>query len=369
MNVKRWHFVWILVVVLIASCATETPPPEPTQTSEPAADDQPAPEETQTLRVMTYGSFDISEDVVRAFESEHNAQVQFLDAGDTGQMLSQAILSKDNPQADVMYGLDNTFLSRALNEDIFVPYEAENLAHIPDRFELDPEHRVSPVDFGDVCLNYDKAALEEAGVEPPASLEDLTEPAYEGMTVMENPASSSPGLAFLLATIDTLGEDQYLNYWAELSENGLLVVDDWSTAYYGEFSGGSGSEGTYPIVVSYATSPAAEVYFSEGALETPPTGAVTAPGTCFRQIEFVGVLRNAENVELGKQFVEFALSETFQEAIPLHMFVFPTNENAELPQVFKDFAVKAEEPARLPAESIEENRRDWIDAWTEVVLQ
>jgi thiamine transport system substrate-binding protein len=318
---------------------------------------------------MTYGSFDMSEEVIAAFESEHNAQVQFLDAGDTGQMLSQAILSKDNPQADVMYGLDNTFLSRALNEDIFAPYEAEALANVPDDLELDPEHRVSPVDFGDVCLNYDKAALEEAGVEPPASLEALTRPEYAGMTVMENPASSSPGLAFLLATIDTLGEDGYLDYWAQLRENDLLVVDDWSTAYYGEFSGGSGSEGTRPIVVSYATSPAAEVYFSEGALETPPTGAVTAPGTCFRQIEFVGVLKNAETPELAKAFVEFALGETFQEAIPLHMWVYPAHENADLPPVFEDFAIQAEAPASLPAAAIEENRRDWIDAWTEVVLQ
>jgi thiamine transport system substrate-binding protein len=284
-------------------------------------------------------------------------------------MLSQAILSKDNPQADVMYGLDNTFLSRALNEDIFAPYEAEALANVPDDLELDPEHRVSPVDFGDVCLNYDKAALEEAGVEPPASLEALTRPEYAGMTVMENPASSSPGLAFLLATIDTLGEDGYLDYWAQLRENDLLVVDDWSTAYYGEFSGGSGSEGTRPIVVSYATSPAAEVYFSEGALETPPTGAVTAPGTCFRQIEFVGVLKNAETPELAKAFVEFALGETFQEAIPLHMWVYPAHENADLPPVFEDFAIQAEAPASLPAAAIEENRRDWIDAWTEVVLQ
>lgn len=365
---KRWHIVWILVVLLVAGCAAETPTPSPSPTPEAEVEETPV-DQPQTLQVMTHSSFDISEEVVQAFESEHNAQVQFLDAGDTGQMLSQAILSKDDPQADVLYGLDNTFLSRALNEDIFEPYEAESLANVPDEFELDPEHRVSPVDFGDVCLNYDKAALEEADVEPPTSLEDLTQPEYEGMTVVENPASSSPGLAFLLTTIDTLGEDGYLDYWAKLSENGLLVVDDWSTAYYGEFSGATGSEGTRPIVVSYATSPAAEVYFSEGALETPPTDAVTAPGTCFRQIEFVGVLRNAENPELGRAFVEFALSETFQEDIPLHMWVYPTHAGAELPQVFQDFAVKAEEPASLPAEAIEENRREWIDAWTEVVLR
>ena len=187
---KRWYIgLWIAIALLMVSCATETPLPEPTASPETGAEGTPV-EEPQTVRVMTYGSFDISEEVIQVFESENNATVQFLDAGDTGQMLSQAILSKDNPQADVMYGLDNTFLSRALNEGIFEPYEAKNLAQIPDRFELDPEHRVSPVDFGDVCLNYDKAALDEVGVEPPMSLEALTEPEYAGMTVMENPASS-----------------------------------------------------------------------------------------------------------------------------------------------------------------------------------
>jgi thiamine transport system substrate-binding protein len=345
----------LTLVLLLASCATPTL--EPTEAG---------PTE---LRVMTHNSFSISEGVIAQFEEEHNATVQFLQAGDAGAMLNQAILTKDDPQADVIYGVDNTFLSRALEADIALPLDDLNLDQIADNLEVDPEQRFFPVDYGDVCLNYDKAYFEENDVPVPQSLADLTQPAYEGLLVVENPASSSPGLAFLLATVGALGEDGYLDFWADLRANDVLVVDGWSTAYYGEFSGAASSEGTRPLVVSYATSPAAEVYFSEEALTEAPTGAITAPGTCFRQIEFVAALRNTPHPELARAFVTFALGETFQADIPLNMWVYPANQTVELPQVFKDHAQTAQEPADVRPVAIEQNREAWIEAWTNTVLR
>ncbi len=377
-SVKNRIAVAFLILLLVA-CGT--PAPEAQETPETTATPEPI-----TLRVMTYDSFSISEEVIAQFEAEHNAKVQFLKAGDTGVMLNQAILSRDNPQADVLYGVDNTFLSRALEADIYVPYEAENLAHIPDHLELDPQHRVVPTDFGDVCLNYDKAYFEEHDLPVPQSLQDLTKPEYEGLLVVENPASSSPGLAFLITTIGVMGTSEettsgllgtaegatYLDFWASLRENDVLVVDGWDTAYYSEFSGGSGSEGTRPLVVSYATSPAAEVYFSNDdseELESPPTGAITAPQTCFRQIEFAGILKNGQHRELAEAFIEFLLSESFQEDIPLQMWVFPAREDADLPAVFAEHARVAEEPVEMAYDAIEEQREAWLEAWTETVLR
>jgi thiamine transport system substrate-binding protein len=355
-------FVFLTLTLVLASCATPTP-----TATEPPTEEGPA-----ELRVMSHDSFNVSEDVIAAFEAEHNATVQFLKAGDTGKMVNQAILSKDTPQADVLFGVDNTFLSRALEAGIFTPYEAENLDAIPESFQRDPENRVVPIDYGDVCLNYDQAYFDEHDLTVPTSLEALTDPTYEGLLVVENPATSSPGLAFLLATVGYFGESgerTYLDYWADLRANDVLVVDGWETAYYGEFSGASGSEGTHPLVVSYATSPAAEVYFSEEALEVPPTGAVTAPQTCFRQIEFAGILAGAENQELAEAFIEFMLSPTFQRDIPTQMWVFPVNPNVELPEVFQEHAQVAEEPVDVAYDAIEANREAWIEAWTETVLR
>ncbi len=330
---------------------------------------KPAPAGPQVLRVITHDSFSVSEEVVVAFEAEHNVSVVFLQAGDAGTVLNQAILSKANPQADVLFGVDNTFLSRALQAEIFVPYRAAGLVNVSAALQLDPEYRVTPVDYGDVCLNYDKAYFENADLAVPQSLADLIQPEYQGLLVVENPVSSSPGLAFLIATVGVFGEDGYLDTWRALRANDVLVVDGWSTAYYTEFSGGAYSEGVRPLVVSYATSPAAEVFFSEGALTAPPTGAIVAPGTCFRQVEFAGILEGTENLELAQAFIEFLLSDTFQNDIPLQMWVFPASDRAVLPQVFRDFALTAQEPVALPAVVIEQHRERWIMEWTEVVLR
>ena len=344
---------------------------EAAEPEEPTADAEPTvPEAERVLTVMSHDSFDMSEDVLAAFEAENDVRLELLPAGDTGTALNQAILAADNPLADVFYGVDNTFLSRALDAGIFEPYESPLLAQIPDRFELDESHRLLPVDYGDVCLNYDRAYFEENELEVPQSLEALTDPAYEGLLVVENPATSSPGLAFMLATIGTFGTEgdyTWLNYWADLRDNEVLVANDWTEAYYGQFT--VASDGSRPLVVSYASSPPAEVIFADPPVDEAPSGSVTASGTCFRQVEFVGVLTGTQERALAEAWIDFMLSEQFQEEIPSFMFVFPANENAELPDAFAEYAEIPDEPATVAPEAIEENREEWIQAWTETVLR
>lgn len=322
----------------------------------------------EVLTVMTHDSFAVSEPVVTAFETKHNVDVQFLSAGDTGEALNKAILSAGEPLADVFYGVDNTFLSRALDADLFEPYASPLLAEIPDSFELDPTQRALPVDYGDVCLNYDRAYFEERGLQPPASLEDLLRPDLRGLLVVENPATSSPGLAFLLATVGHFGPEGFLDFWRGLRQNDVLVVNDWETAYYTEFSGSSG-RGPRPIVVSYGSSPAFEAIFAPEPVSEPPTVAVVADGSCFRQIEFVGILRGTRNRRMAEAWVDFMLSTTFQEDMPLQMYVFPVNSNAQLDELFVRYLAVPERPAYVSPQDIAANREAWIRAWTEVVLQ
>ncbi|HNT30766.1 MAG TPA: thiamine ABC transporter substrate-binding protein, partial [bacterium] len=218
--------------------------------------------EIQTLTVMTHDSFDVSADLVAQFEREHQAKIEFLQSGDAGQVLNTAVLQKANPLADVLYGVDNSFLGRALAEGIFQPYVSGETAAIREEIrEYYRDERVTPIDYGDVCLNYDKAVVSSESL---PSLESLGDPAHKDQLVVMNPATSSPGLSFLLLTVGYFGEDGYLAYWQSLKDNGVKITSGWEDAYWGEFS--AASEGERPIVVSYATSPAAEVYFSEGAL-------------------------------------------------------------------------------------------------------
>jgi thiamine transport system substrate-binding protein len=223
------------------------------------------------------------------------------------------------------------------------------------------------VDYGDVCINYDKAYFAENNLAVPQSLEDLTKPEYAGLLVVENPATSSPGLAFLLATVAHYG-DSFTEYWQALKDNGVVVVDGWETAYYTNFSASSG-HGPQPMVVSYGSSPAAEVIFAEKPLDDAPTASILGPDTCFRQIEFVGILKGAKQRALAEKFVDFMLDKQFQEDVPLQMFVYPVNPKAALPDVFTQYAQAPEQTAALSPEEIAANRDQWIQAWTDVVLK
>lgn len=324
-----------------------------------------APKGPATLTVMTHDSFAISEDVVTAFEQENNVDVVFLASGDAGTMLNKAILAKDAPLADVMFGVDNTFLSRALEADIFDAYQSPALSDVPAEFVLDSSYRALPVDYGDVCINYDKKYFEENNLAVPASFEDLVKPEYNGLLVVENPATSSPGLAFMLATRAYFG-DGFLDYWKSLKDNGVVVVDGWETAYYTNFSASSG-QGPQPMVVSYASSPAAEVFFATEPHADAPTASIVASGMCFRQIEFVGILKNGENRDLAEKFVDFMLGKQFQEDMPLNMFVYPVNQSAQLPEVFTKYTQVASQPAEISYDDIAANRDAWIESWNEVM--
>lgn len=328
----------------------------------------PTPTGPRELTVMTHNSFAVSEVVVQKFEAAYNARLVFLPGGDAGAVLNKAILTRESPLADVLFGVDNTFLSRALEADIFEAYASPALADIPAEFQLDPGQRALPVDYGDVCINYDKAYFAANNLPVPVTLEELTRPEYKGLLVVENPATSSPGLAFLLATIKHFGEDGYLDYWRQLRENETAVVDGWETAYYTNFSGSSG-KGPQPMVVSYASSPAAEVVFAEKPLDDAPTASILGPDTCFRQVEFVGILKGTDQPDLARTFVDYMLGLDFQQDVPLQMFVYPVNSKAVLPEAFVKYAASAEAPASLPSEQIAANREAWINAWTEAVLK
>ncbi len=326
-----------------------------------------APSDPTVITMMSHDSFAISEETIAAFEEENGVTVELLPAGDTGAALNQAILAKSAPLADVFFGVDNTFMGRALDAGIFEPYASPLLAQIPDELELDAENRLLPVDYGDVCLNYDRAWFAENELSLPQSLADLADPRYEGLLVVQNPATSSPGLAFLLATIAEFGEEGYLDFWADLRANGLLVTNGWEEAYYGSFT--VASDGERPLVVSYASSPPAEFIYADPPVAEAPSASLVGPGMCFRQIEFVGILAGTEKRELAEKLVDFMLGQAFQEDMPLNMFVYPANENAVLPAEFVAWTQVPEETAVFNPQTIDANRERWIEAWTEVVLR
>ena len=340
------RFAILFLLIAFAACAGE------------GADAGPV-----TITLMAHESFAeaVTEETFAEFTAQTGHVVEVLAAGDAGAMVNQAILTADNPLADVMFGVDDTFLTRAIEAEIFEPFGSSRLDSIPNDLRSSDD-RVTPIDYGDVCLNYDKAAFSDQ-LPPPSGLDDLIDPAYAGMLVVEDPSTSSPGLAFLLATIDSFGEDGWQQYWTDLEENDALVAPGWTEAYYGEFSGGAG-EGDRPLVVSYASSPPAEVIFSETPLDEAPTGVIT--DGCYRQVEFAGILAGTDHPGPAGQLIDFMLSTPFQETIPLTWFVFPVNTEATLPPEFVEHTVIPTDPVQMDPAIIEANRQSWLEQWSDI---
>jgi thiamine transport system substrate-binding protein len=355
---RRFHAL-ALTLSLLAAAAIVAGPVS-------ASASAPSRSDNTTITLMTHDSFAASKKVMRAFTKKTGVTVKVLPSGDAGAAVNQAILTKSNPLGDVFFGIDNTLLSRGLDAGIFVPYKSPELAGISKDLQLDPKNRVTPVDTGDVCVNFDRKYFTDRNLTVPTTLDDLAKPEYKGLLVVENPATSSPGLAFMLATVSKYGPNGWRDYWQKLRDNDVKVVDGWEQAYNTEFSGSAG-KGNYPLVVSYATSPPAEVVNADPQPEEPPTGALL--DTCFRQIEFAGILKGTSHEKAAKQFIDFMLSDQFQQDMPLQMYVFPARDGTKLPSVFVKYAKVAPRPFSLPPQDIAKNRDQWIDQWTSTVLR
>jgi len=320
----------------------------------------------ESLTLVAYDSFTPSEGIFDEFTKETGIKVEVVTGGDAGELVAKAVLTAGQPEGDVLWGIDNTLMSRALEADVFVPHRSAHADDLdPQALALVQDDLLTPVDTGDVCVNYDKAWFDDKGITPPASLADLIKPDYKGLLVVQNPNTSSPGLAFLLATIAQFGENSWQDFWSSLRDNDVKIVDGWTEAYTVEFSGSSG-KGRRPLVVSYASSPPAEVVYSDPPVSEPPTGVIES--TCFRQVEFAGVLRGTDHEEAAGKLVDYLSGPAFQADLPLTLFVNPANTTVELPQVFTDFAVRPAAPLGIDPGDIGTNRTTWLEAWRAAAL-
>jgi len=342
-----------------ASTQTDTP------TNDSAAESNTA--EKVTLTLLAYDSFTPSPNIFDDFTAQTGIKVEVSLGGDAGELVTKAGLTSGNPEADVLWGVDNTLLSRAISKDIFASYATKNLADLDKSArKLVPNNEATPVDTGDVCINYDVNWFKQRNLAPPLTLRALTSSNYANLLVVPSPVNSSPGLAFMLATIAEFGQDGWDEYWKSLKQNGALIVSDWTTAYYTEFSGSSG-KGDRPIVVSYGSSPPAEMIFANPRPVTAPTAVAAL--TCFRQVEFAGILRGTKHESEAQLLIDYLTDIKFQEDLPLTLFVYPANTKAKLPDDFVKYSLRPESPLQLDPDLISRNLLFWLDEFTNIVLR
>lgn len=318
------------------------------------------------VRLVAHDSFSLSDGLLDAFTAETGYAVTVVQPGDAGTLVNQLVLTKDAPIGDVVFGIDNTFASRALDEGVVVPpspaLTAPALADAQRYAVPGDGGALTAIDVGDVCVNVDHAWFAERGLAEPVTLDDLAEPEYRDLLVTPSPATSSPGFAFLLATVGAFGEDGWADYWRRLADNGLKVTEGWSDAYYVDFTAGGG-DGTRPLVLSYASSPPYTV--PEGG-DAPTTGALL--DTCFRQVEYAGVLAGAANPAGAAALVDFLLSDEVQADIPGSMYMYPVSSAVSVPDDWAQWAPLADAPFDVPAADVAAHREEWLATWADVAL-
>ena len=360
----------VLFGVLASACGSSGSSTKATTSIPPVLVDGALPrfDEPVTLKVMTHDSFAVTQSVLDEFEVATNIKVELLPSGDAAAMTNSAILTAGNPVADVIFGFDENLLGSVLQSNLLIPFKPQRLEGVDSSFLIDETGSATPIDHGDVCVNFDRVSFTKSGTAIPTDFDGLASPSVKNDFVVEDPSTSTPGLAFMLATIakfgggdDTSQNAKWLTYWKSLKANGVSVVDGWETAYYGSFSGGSG-KGNRPLVVSYASSPPAEVEDTSLPVDQSPTGVIAT--TCYRQTEFAGILRGSANQKAAAAFIEFMLGSAFQSDVPGQMYVYPVVKGTPLPATFAKYTAPVATPLTMPYSYVSANRDRWISQWS-----
>lgn len=313
-----------------------------------------------TVTLVAHESFALPDELVAAFEEETGYTLKISKLEDAGALTNQLVISKDNPVGDVVFGIDNSFATRAIDEGVFVSY-SPTLPTGAEKFELegDDDGALTPIDTGNVCVNVDDAWFRKQGIPAPTSLDDLTKPTYKDLFVIPGASTSSPGLAFLLATIGEYG-DEWPGYWEALDANGAKIVKGWSDAYFTDFTFSGGDR---PIVVSYDSSPA----FTLNKAGTKSTTSALLDN-CFEQVEYAGVLQGDDtNIAGAEALIRWLLTPEVQAALPPQMYVFPVVDGVELPAEWATFAKRPTKTEQVAPAEIASNRQAWLEEWTEII--
>ena len=356
-----------LLGLTVSACslgAGQADEPAPASGSASAAA-SPAADDGQiggTVVLRTHDSFAVPKETLAAFTEATGVTVDVQSSGDAGQLVNSLVLAEGD-DADVVYGIDNTFASRAVDAGLLASYTPGDQPASAATYELpgDAADALTPIDVGDVCVNIDDTWFADRGVQPPESFADLADPTYADLFVTPGAATSSPGLAFLLATIAEYGQDGWQAYWSDLMSNGTRLTSGWSDAYFVDFTAGGG-DGSRPIVTSYASSPPFTVDEKTGEATTS-----ALLDTCYRQVEYAGVVEGSQNPEAAQALVDFMVSPEFQEILPENMYVFPVDDSVALPPDWEQFAQLAEDPLQLDPQTVADNRETWLREWEDVV--
>lgn len=327
-----------------------------------------------TLKILTYDIFQgYSNELIEQFVNQTGIQVEVIRTDDAGGILDQMMLTQMAPQADLMLGLDNTYLPTALENCLLIEHNAtpENLTQSSRDF-YDGEMAL-PFDEGDVCLNYDEDALLASNISVPTSLWDLTEPEWNGKLAIPSPITSSPGRAFLVATYDYFTDEtnaeqgNMSTWWKAIADNGAIFTSGWTESYTTYYTGGYGEYtegyigGAY-MTVSYCHSPGVEAFFAENYTHST---SLVLPKSSFHQVEYTGVIHGAAEVDAARLFIQYITSPEVNINMPIYNSMYSVIEGNDLPETngYLYHSDVVNSTSTITNEIIEQYMDEWLIEW------
>ena len=287
------------------------------------------PARANEVIVYTYDSFSgewgSGPEIARLFEEKYGIKVTYADCGDSGQILSKAVLEKADPYADVLIGLDNNLSAQAAESGVLLEYKPQNAdtlisKDLSDELNNGGKWLLTPYDYSHFAMIYDSLS----DIPAPTSLEDLTNEVYSKKIILMDARTSTVGLGFE-AWVKAIYQDKADDYMKRLEPSILTVAPGWSVGY------GMFTDGEAPLCISYTTSPAYHVEYDEG----DRFKALVFEQGHVRQIEGAGIVKGTKNLKGAKLFMDFLISDEAQNIIPLTQWMFPANKNIELPESYK----------------------------------
>lgn len=337
----------------------------------------PTQDDDGTLKILTYDIAAFSDDMLTNFTEQTGFAVELVYTDDAGGILEIMLQTQGSPQVDLAVGLDNTYLQTALDFCLLTVNNVDTSNVDPNVMALYDGPKAVPFDQGHVCLNYDESVVDGENLTEPQTLWNLTESQWTDKTVFPSPLTSSPGRAFMVATIDYFENDLDPNttafdWWKAMADNGATFTSGWTEAYEIHYSGGYGAWvdghlGDAAMTVSYCHSPGVEAYY--GGNWTSSTSLVL-PRATFHQVEYGGLVNGGGNQEAANAFLTFLLSEDINRNMPENNLMQSVLNNATWPEE-EGYRYHTDLPtlnANITTERIGQEMDDWLMAWTNATV-
>ncbi|MBJ23765.1 MAG: hypothetical protein CMB64_03760 [Euryarchaeota archaeon] len=328
------------------------------------------------LVIATYDVYALTDEMIGDFENQTGITVSMIKLDDAGSVLDYLIQNKGTETIDLAIGLDNTYLQTAIKQGVLTEHLANNLDNI-SQDALAPYNGpfAVPFDMGHVCLNYDSSIVDGQNMTVPTSLWNLTEEEWRGKVAIPSPITSSPGRAFMLATLDyfnSLGEStsEFEEWWSAMEENDVIITSGWSEAYETHYTGGygeyeAGYVGDAHITVSYCHSPGVESWYNGNWTKS---AALNLPKTSFFQVEYISSVMGGDQ-QSSALFIEFLLSEDINSNMPVQNSMYSVLEGFDLPEEngYLFHSIIPNEPSEISMIEIEENMESWLLLWNKAM--